>query len=146
MDPSANYAFIECEETRELFGRDVWAPMDLVSAFEVGACVRFNAHLNHNGQPNVSELVWEPLPGDLPETGGTKRPRPAGGQDMGKGGCKGGCKGKGKSFGAWGGDGSWGACGGWGGDAWGNGGADCWGGKGGKAAGKGKGKAKGGKG
>merc|ERR550534_953441 len=116
MDPSANYAFIECEETRELFGRDVWAPMDLVSAFEVGACVRFNAHLNHNGQPNVSELElcepeWEPLPGDLPETGGTKRPRPAGGQDMGKGGCKGGCKGKGKSFGAWGGDG----------------GADCWG-------------------
>jgi len=127
------FGFVQCDETKEICGRDVYVRQELVQAgsFEAGQTVKFNVFLNAQNQPNAEAIEacaedWVPEPADLTVAGYAD--------------VKGGVKGKGKAGGdAWGKGGDpWGK----GGDPWGKGG---WGGWGGDKGGFGKGcKGKGG--
>jgi len=63
------FGFIECEVTKEIFGRDVYVNRDLASNFAPGQHVAFNAYLNRDMMPNASSAEaadesWEPTPPD----------------------------------------------------------------------------------
>jgi len=134
-DPAKGFGFIECQELKDLFGRDVYVAAQHAQGYEHGALVKFNAFVNREQKPNVQAMEpctpdWEPVPGDLTQH-----------QHLDIKGSKGGKGGKdGWGKGAWdGGKGDWGK--GWGGDQWGKGGGwdkGGWG-KGFDKGGKGKG-------
>eukprot|EP00929_Paragymnodinium_shiwhaense_P105835 TRINITY_DN708_c0_g1_i6.p1 TRINITY_DN708_c0_g1~~TRINITY_DN708_c0_g1_i6.p1 ORF type:complete len:295 (-),score=107.14 TRINITY_DN708_c0_g1_i6:151-1035(-) len=87
-----DYGFIQCQETEDYFGRDVYVGAQLAATIENGQLVAFNVMLNREGLPNASLIcpcdeTYAAVPGDLSET-----------KEMdgkGKKGFKG--KGKGKS-------------------------------------------------
>eukprot|EP00929_Paragymnodinium_shiwhaense_P105831 TRINITY_DN708_c0_g1_i1.p1 TRINITY_DN708_c0_g1~~TRINITY_DN708_c0_g1_i1.p1 ORF type:complete len:323 (-),score=109.36 TRINITY_DN708_c0_g1_i1:151-1041(-) len=87
-----DYGFIQCQETEDYFGRDVYVGAQLAATLENGQLVAFNVMLNREGLPNASLIcpcdeTYAAVPGDLSET-----------KEMdgkGKKGFKG--KGKGKS-------------------------------------------------
>lgn len=65
-----SFGFIECQPTREFFGRDVYVNKDLAAGLESGQLVCFNVYLNRDSMPNAEGLelcdeFWEPPEGDL---------------------------------------------------------------------------------
>jgi len=99
------FGFIDCAETKEFFGRDVYVNKDLAATLNPGQMVSFSAYLNRDCMPNAEEAVicddyWEALPGDLTqfaevETGKGKGKGMAQ-EGPGKGGSFGGSFGGGK--------------------------------------------------
>mmetsp|Transcript_83461 Transcript_83461/g.131868 ORF Transcript_83461/g.131868 Transcript_83461/m.131868 type:complete len:373 (+) Transcript_83461:46-1164(+) len=49
------YGFVQCDETKALFGRDVHVQGDILPAKEVGTKLRFTVGKNHKGHPNVQK-------------------------------------------------------------------------------------------
>ncbi|CAK0860711.1 unnamed protein product [Prorocentrum cordatum] len=97
-DTSSAFGFIECAETKEFFGRDVYVNKDLAPTVTPGETVRFNAYLNRDGMPNAVTMeacdpTWEPEPSDLTNSvhleGFSKGSPKGGGGKWGKGGGKG---------------------------------------------------------
>mmetsp|Transcript_2376 Transcript_2376/g.4317 ORF Transcript_2376/g.4317 Transcript_2376/m.4317 type:complete len:516 (-) Transcript_2376:67-1614(-) len=96
------FGFIDCADTKEFFGRDVYVNKDLAATLNPGYPVSFSAYLNRDGMPNAEEAVicdeyWEPIPADLTQlqevdTGKGK------GKGEEKGGGKGGMSGGGTVF------------------------------------------------
>jgi len=89
-----NFGFIDCAESKEFFGRDVFAKEELCAGLQDSDLVSFNAFLNREGLPVAEEAApcdegWEPRSADLSEFREV---------ETGKG-PKGGGKDKGKSFG-----------------------------------------------
>lgn len=86
-----NFGFIDCGESKEFFGRDVFAKEDLATGLQDAELVSFNCFLNREGLPVAEEAApcdegWEPRSADLSEfreveTG--KGPK-GGGKDKGK--------------------------------------------------------------
>lgn len=73
-DESKDFGFIECWETGEFFGRDVYVPANLCEGLEAGMHVAFNCTLNTDGMPNcrvvcMCEENYSAMPGDLSMTG-----------------------------------------------------------------------------
>jgi len=69
-DTGSAFGFIECTETKEFFGRDIYVNKDLAPTVTPGETVRFNAYLNRDGMPNAVTMeacdpAWEPEPSDL---------------------------------------------------------------------------------
>lgn len=67
------HGFIECWETHEYFGRDVYVPANLCENLENGTVVAFNCILNREGMPNCRMICeceegYKPEPGDLSQT------------------------------------------------------------------------------
>jgi len=73
------HGFLECDVTKEYFGRDVYVNKDTAATFEPGATVAFNVYLNRDKMPNVQanqdvpgaemcDPIWEPTPGDISTT------------------------------------------------------------------------------
>eukprot|EP00439_Symbiodinium_sp_Y106_P022008 s4319_g2.t1 len=48
-----SFGFIECQPTREFFGRDVYVNKDLAAGLESGQLVCFNVYLNRDNMPNA---------------------------------------------------------------------------------------------
>lgn len=72
-DPGSAFGFIECPDTKEFFGRDIYVNKDLAPTVTPGETVRFNAYLNRDGMPNAvtmeaCEPTWEPEPSDLSQS------------------------------------------------------------------------------
>jgi len=51
------YGFVECEETRKIYGRDVFLHSNQATELEVGARVNFDVSLNQRGMPQAHNLV-----------------------------------------------------------------------------------------
>mmetsp|Transcript_69154 Transcript_69154/g.213872 ORF Transcript_69154/g.213872 Transcript_69154/m.213872 type:complete len:130 (-) Transcript_69154:104-493(-) len=51
------YGFVECDETRKIYGRDVFLHSNQASELEVGARVRFEVGLNPRGMPQAHNIV-----------------------------------------------------------------------------------------
>lgn len=67
------FGFIECPETKEYFGRDIYVNKDLAPTVTPGETVRFNTYLNRDGMPNAVTMeacdpTWEPEPSDCSES------------------------------------------------------------------------------
>lgn len=121
-DADKGFGFIECAETKEFFGRDVYVNKDLAATVIPGQLVAFSCYLNRDGMPNAQamepcEESWEAPAGDL-SVSSQANIEPSKG--------KGGSKGMKRSWGAMDGWGAWGGDA-WGADAWGWGAADWWG-------------------
>lgn len=70
-----DHGFLQCDITKEFFGRDVYVNKDTAATLEPGMTVAFNVYLNRDKMPNVDaqgaeqcDPVWEPTPGDISET------------------------------------------------------------------------------
>lgn len=64
------YGFIQCQQTREYFGRDVYVHRDMVGCLQHGQFVSFNIRVTPEWQPSCAAIEacdasWEPYPGDL---------------------------------------------------------------------------------
>jgi len=102
------FGFIDCADTKEFFGRDVYVNKDLAATLQPGQMVSFSAYLNRDSMPNAEEACvcdeyWEAVPGDLTqfaevETGKGKGKGMAQ-EGPGKGGSFGGSFGGGKGTG-----------------------------------------------
>mmetsp|Transcript_18258 Transcript_18258/g.49061 ORF Transcript_18258/g.49061 Transcript_18258/m.49061 type:complete len:478 (-) Transcript_18258:135-1568(-) len=67
------FGFIQCPQTKDYYGRDVYVHKDLAYHLETGQTVSFNVKLNRDGMPNATAALpcdehWEPVPGDLSES------------------------------------------------------------------------------
>jgi hypothetical protein len=62
--------FVDCKETRDLFGRDVFLYKDKMAECNVGDWIRFTIFLNEKGMPQVT--WFEHVEGGPSQ--GTKRP------------------------------------------------------------------------
>jgi len=51
------YGFVECEETRKIYGRDVFLHSNQASELEVGVRVSFDVSLNQRGMPQAHNLL-----------------------------------------------------------------------------------------
>lgn len=144
-DAEKGFGFIQCTETKEFFGRDVYVNKDMAAALAPGQLVAFSAYLNRDGMPNVHAMepcdeTWEATPGDLSVSSQADI-------DEGKGkGCKRAWN-QMDDWSSWAGDPcGWGAWG-WGGEWWVYGPQSCSkGSKGSKGSGRGKNWAGGGSG
>mmetsp|Transcript_86336 Transcript_86336/g.244902 ORF Transcript_86336/g.244902 Transcript_86336/m.244902 type:complete len:275 (-) Transcript_86336:37-861(-) len=56
FNPSSGFGFVECRETRDLFGRDVFVHRDEVRDTPAGARVSFSVVLNGKGQPQAKAM------------------------------------------------------------------------------------------
>lgn len=70
--PAGEFGFIECVETKDYFGRDVYVNKDVAAGLTDGQTVSFNAYLNRDGMPNAEDAVvcdedWQPRATDLSE-------------------------------------------------------------------------------
>lgn len=64
------HCFVECAEVKTFLDRDVYVGKEIASKLVAGSTVSFNAVLNREGKPNVSDAapcdeLWKPTPGDL---------------------------------------------------------------------------------
>jgi len=72
--PDKEHGFLECSETHDFFGRDVYVNKDAAALLQPNDLVCFNVKLNFDKMPNIDdkfELVdefWEPVPGDLSQS------------------------------------------------------------------------------
>lgn len=51
------YGFVECDETRAIYGRDVFLHSNQATELEVGARVRFEVGLNQRGMPQAHNIM-----------------------------------------------------------------------------------------
>eukprot|EP00929_Paragymnodinium_shiwhaense_P081545 TRINITY_DN426_c0_g1_i1.p1 TRINITY_DN426_c0_g1~~TRINITY_DN426_c0_g1_i1.p1 ORF type:complete len:381 (+),score=144.36 TRINITY_DN426_c0_g1_i1:95-1237(+) len=68
-----DYGFIECQETMDYFGRDVYVGATLAQSLTSGSTVAFNVMLNRDGMPNAClvcpcDATYMPVAGDLSVT------------------------------------------------------------------------------
>eukprot|EP00929_Paragymnodinium_shiwhaense_P081546 TRINITY_DN426_c0_g2_i1.p1 TRINITY_DN426_c0_g2~~TRINITY_DN426_c0_g2_i1.p1 ORF type:complete len:386 (+),score=126.04 TRINITY_DN426_c0_g2_i1:95-1252(+) len=66
----ADYGFIQCQETMDYFGRDVYVGAQLAANIESGQLCAFNVMLNRDGMPNACLICpcddsYGPVAGDL---------------------------------------------------------------------------------
>eukprot|EP00930_Biecheleria_cincta_P033448 TRINITY_DN2317_c0_g1_i1.p1 TRINITY_DN2317_c0_g1~~TRINITY_DN2317_c0_g1_i1.p1 ORF type:complete len:668 (-),score=144.59 TRINITY_DN2317_c0_g1_i1:8-2011(-) len=65
-----DFGFIDCDEIKEFFGRDVFVKQELASGLQDADMVSFNCFLNREGLPAAEEAApcdegWEPRAADL---------------------------------------------------------------------------------
>eukprot|EP00931_Biecheleriopsis_adriatica_P076019 TRINITY_DN49774_c0_g1_i1.p1 TRINITY_DN49774_c0_g1~~TRINITY_DN49774_c0_g1_i1.p1 ORF type:complete len:764 (-),score=179.91 TRINITY_DN49774_c0_g1_i1:46-2271(-) len=74
QSPNSGHNFIECNETKLFFGRDVYVSKDIAANLAPGQPCCFNLYLNREGMPNADSAealademadMWEPIAGDL---------------------------------------------------------------------------------
>jgi len=68
------FGFIQCWETQDFFGRDVYVPANLCEGIAPGTTVAFNCYCNKDGMPNASVICacddkYKPQAGDLSVSG-----------------------------------------------------------------------------
>eukprot|EP00415_Alexandrium_ostenfeldii_P002121 UN2121 len=51
------YGFVECEETRNIYGRDAFLHSNQATELEVGVRVRFEVGLNQRGMPQAHNIM-----------------------------------------------------------------------------------------
>jgi len=73
-NPVNNFGFIQCQDLRELYQKDVWVHRDQLGGFSVGDSVTFSVLINKNGYPQAKDL--------LPPRPEPSRPAPASALDV----------------------------------------------------------------
>jgi len=52
-----SYGFVDCDETKQIYGRDIFLHSSQANELEVGQKVRFDVSLNQRGMPQAHNLM-----------------------------------------------------------------------------------------